>query len=637
MLLGPALALLAAGFLMLRLLPFLIRLLAWTADRWAPAWANFTLTRVARDPLPFGSLTVIIMMAAALGVFGAAFQSTLSKSQQEQARYDIGGDLVLTGLSFAGVTSQQRMRELVDVPGVLTVSPIIREGATLLDIFPGTRTNLVGVDPVTLPEAAWFREDFAPTGKNLSELLVPLRLGSSGLPDLSGNLASGIPLPVTAESVGIWVNQDDMELGVLGQSMNLWIRLQDSRGRYRNLKLGQLQSVSSQSGASSGWSYFEALLPTEPAPLAAPLNVVSIFVSGATFSRMPPGRLSLDDLTVKHSAQASSVGIWVNTDGQVIEGFEEPGRWVALAHDKKEADTVEVNSAAARSGESGLAFAWNDPLGGAPRGAIIPPGPFPLPAIGGPGFQRGQQVRLEVGRQIVPVVIAGTADYFPTLNPSSQGFLLVSMRVYLDYVRRLSGGTGDSPNEFWVALEDRADHAQVVAALKQKLPVSARIRDQEAAVDLARRDPLAGGGWNGLTLLSIATLTFAVVLAMVTHAAVSVQSGRVDLTVVRAVGFSRLQIFLSLALERVVVAVVGLAAGSAVGYLLARWVLGLLDQTASGRPIVPPMIFDTQPWIIALTVLCLAAAALLAICSAALSASRLRRLIYYVPVSRASF
>lgn len=624
LLLCPASALLAAGFLMLRFLPFLIRLLAWTARRWAPAWANFSLARVARDPLPFGSLTVIIMMAAALGVFGAAFQSTLSKSQQEQSRYNIGGDLVLTGVSFSGVSGERRMRELAEIPGVLAVSPIMRQRATLLDVFPGRRANLVSIDPVTLPEAAWFREDFTPTDKNLSELLVPLRLGSSGLPDLGGNLASGIPIPETAESLGIWVNQEDMELGVLGQSLNFWVRLQDSRGRYRNLQLGQLESNSSQSDPSTGWDYFEAPLPTKSVSLAPPLNVVSLFVSGPTFSRMPPGRLSLDDLTVKHRAHASGVGIWINTGGQVIDGFEEPGRWVALTHKRKEADTVEVSSSAARSGESGLVFTWIDPLGGDPRGAFIPPGPFPLPAIGGPGFQRGQEVRLEVGRQIVPVVIAGTTDFFPTLEPSSPGFLLVSLEVYLDYVLRLSGGTGDFPKEFWLGLADTADHAQIADALKKQLPVTARIRDQEAAVDLARRDPLAGGGWNGLTLLSIAALTIAVVLALVTHAAVSVQSGRVDLTVVRAVGFSRLQIFLSLALERVLVAVVGLAVGSAVGYLLARWVLGLLDQTPSGRPIVPPVIFDTQPWIIALTVLCLAAAALLAICFATLSASRLK-------------
>ena len=105
---------------------------------------------------------------------------------------------------------------------------------------------------------------------------------------------------------------------------------------------------------------------------------------------------------------------------------------------------------------------------------------------------------------------------------------------------------------------------------------------------------------------------------------VAVRSGRVDLTVARALGFSRLQIFLALALERGVVAGVGLVIGGGVGYWLARWVLGLLGRTATGRAVVPPVIFTTQQWIIALTVLCLVAAVLLAVAFAAASASRLR-------------
>ena len=87
LLVAPSLALLTAAFLVLRVLPMLVRVLAWVARLVAPAWAAFALARVARDPLPFGSLTVIVMLAAALGVFGASFQSTLGRSQREQALY----------------------------------------------------------------------------------------------------------------------------------------------------------------------------------------------------------------------------------------------------------------------------------------------------------------------------------------------------------------------------------------------------------------------------------------------------------------------------------------------------------------------------------------------------------------------
>jgi hypothetical protein len=64
--------------------------------------------------------------------------------------------------------------------------------------------------------------------------------------------------------------------------------------------------------------------------------------------------------------------------------------------------------------------------------------------------------------------------------------------------------------------------------------------------------------------------------------------------------------------------------GSILGYLLSRWVLGFLDVTPGGLPIVPPVVFTPQAWIIALTLLCLIIAALTAIAFAALSASRLR-------------
>ena len=46
---------------------------------------------------------------------------------------------------------------------------------------------------------------------------------------------------------------------------------------------------------------------------------------------------------------------------------------------------------------------------------------------------------------------------------------------------------------------------------------------------------------------------------------------------------------LSLVLERFVVAVIGMAIGSAVGIWLSRWVLGFLDVTLDGIPVVSPI------------------------------------------------
>ena len=239
-------------------------------------------------------------------------------------------------------------------------------------------------------------------------------------------------------------------------------------------------------------------------------------------------------------------------------------------------------------------------------------------------FHVGQELRIKSGRQLVPVVVRDVTELFPTIEPSSRPFLLVSLEDYRQYIKRIHGGKLKPPEEFWVSLKDTDNRGQAILSVKQGLTGLAIIRDREAAVDLAQRDPLAGGGWNGLTILSMSALTIAVVLALGTSAAVSVRTGRVDLIVIRALGFSRLQLLLSLALERSVVALLGIAAGSAIGVWLSRWVLGFLDITASGRPVVPPMIVTAHDGLMVLVFVDLVAALAVAILFAALSARRLR-------------
>lgn len=127
-----------------------------------------------------------------------------------------------------------------------------------------------------------------------------------------------------------------------------------------------------------------------------------------------------------------------------------------------------------------------------------------------------------------------------------------------------------------------------------------------------------------MTILSLSAITLSVLLTLIIHAVVAIHTGRVDLTVARTLGFSGVQIFLSLALERVLVAAIGLGVGSAVGVWLGRWVLGFLDITSRGSPVVPPMVLVVQEWLVALVLSALVAAILLALLVAAVSAHRLR-------------
>ena len=127
LLLAPAAALLALAFIMLRVLPWALAATAWTARRTSPAWVSLALRQMARHPLPYASLTVVVTLAAALGVFAGSFQTTLARSEADQANHRIGGDITLGGASFIGRTEAQRVQALNDIDGVDAVVPVIRE------------------------------------------------------------------------------------------------------------------------------------------------------------------------------------------------------------------------------------------------------------------------------------------------------------------------------------------------------------------------------------------------------------------------------------------------------------------------------------------------------------------------------
>ena len=584
LLFGPAVVLVVVAVVVLRVLPLVVRLMSWSADLLAPAWVSFPLARFARDPLPHGSLVIILALAAALGVFGASFQPTLSVSQTHQALYSGGGDLSMSGPSL----SSRDAKTLEEHEAIRTFSPIVRESVTLLDVLPGDSATLMAVDPKVLPDIVWFREDFA--GKSLSELMELLRPVS--LP--SSSFGSGILVPGDATRIGVWVDLTGLNSGTLVSDLNLWTRIYTSQGIFHNLFLGEVSKARtglsarkvSGDGAESGWTYLEAEVKDTVNPSGEPLRLVSFYLSRKSFARTPPGTISLDDVTVK--GPSSPPG------GLVVEDFESSGGWAPLVNQGQAPDVVERATTAARSGNAGLRFTWEETFKDAPRGVVVPPDPFPLPAIGGPNFSVGQIVRVKAGRKLVPVVIRGTTDYFPTLNALTRPFMIVPLEPYKQYVRRTSLERVKEPDAFWASVQDDADRVQVVASLHERIGAFVSIQDRDLLVETARRNPLAGGGWNGLTFLSMTAITVAVLLTLVIHSLVAIHTGRVDLAVARTLGFSRLQLALSLALERGLTAIFGLVVGSVVGIWLSRWVLGFMDIDARGRPIIPPMVLEVQ-------------------------------------------
>ena len=607
LLLAPSAALLTLAFLLLRALPWLMTGTAWVCQQVAPAWVSLSLRRMARHPLPYASLTVVVTLAAALGVFAGTFQTTLARSEADQANHSVGGDITLGGTSFIGRTEQQRIDQLKSIDGIEAVSPIIREPVGFID-GPFQRGTVMGVDPLTIGQVSWWRDDFVdgePTP--LDTLVAPLRRTLS--PE-----TAGVEIPQDAEEIGVWIRRDDaptVGASVPLPSYRLWLRIGSDRGYYRNLELGML------SQHETGWRHLTAPMPEESVTARADdqWRVVSIFISGDSFARTPPGGLSFDGVTV--------YGSDLPAGGEVIEGFEDIGPWVALPQAGNVPDRTERSPDAAHTGDTGLSITWEEPLGRSPRGIVIPPAPLPLPAITGPGFVRDQTVRITVDGYIVPARVTGTINHFPTLN-ARRSLIVVSVYELRAWLNQAPGAQPITPDEWWFDVAEGADRERVADEI---LDVGYRLsflRDRDDAVDLATRNPLAGGAWDALTGIGLAALALAVALALCAHAAVAVREQRVDMSVGAALGIPQWQRIAGLALERVIIGILGIVVGGLAGWGLARWTLGELAGNAAGGAVTPPIIFVAEgPWLVA-TFLCLVVAAIAAISLAGAVARRLR-------------
>jgi ABC-type lipoprotein release transport system permease subunit len=592
LLLAPLLALLGLGLVLLRFLPALMRGLSALVDFVGTVWASVALKRLARDPLPYGLLAVMVMAAAALGIFGTTFSSTLARSRSDQALYAVGANVVVNTRSSSG--EEDISAELATITGVKAVSPVRRTLSKVATSGAEPQVKLLAVNPATFAETTWFRKDFAP--RPLSELMDELRY--------AGERQNGILLPADAESISLWLRVAERRGGLTRLQLNVWARVLDAGGFYRNVELGTLPE-------GNRWTLLEGKLPGPGGGVKPPFSLVSVFFSGGAIG-FTTATIHLDDIAVTRS----------NGSTVIVDGFETRSGWTTLPQLARH--TLDYAGNIVRSGSTSAVVSWNEAPAGAILGMWFPPGSLPLQAIGGPTFAKGGLVNLNLRSVVLPLEVKEVASHFPTLDPRSENFLIVNIEEYDQFLKRLPVPERAQPNEFWVGLAPWANQQRVINTLEQRYGRSYGIRDRGEEAQLAQRDPLRAGGWKALSLLGTVVLGGVVLLGLSLYGALAVHKRRVELTVVRALGISRLQLSLGLLLEVMLTVLLGIGVGSAVGWLLGRWTLGFLDITPSGRPLLPPMVLTVDTGLLIFVLVSLFAAALLAVVFTIGLASRLK-------------
>jgi ABC-type lipoprotein release transport system permease subunit len=180
--------------------------------------------------------------------------------------------------------------------------------------------------------------------------------------------------------------------------------------------------------------------------------------------------------------------------------------------------------------------------------------------------------------------ISGTLDAFPTLNPD-EPFLVVDLSTLA--AADASEGRELAADEWWLATQDGRGPA--VADQLRGEPYSAEsVTAYEELHRALLSDPVALGVIGSLALGALAAVVFATI-GFVVSATVSTRERLGEFALLQAIGLSHRQLSGWLSMENAFLLLMGLAAGTGLGLVLAWVVLPFVTLTQEATLAVPPV------------------------------------------------
>ena len=206
----------------------------WT--RTAPVWLMIAMWHMARNPLQYSWLVLLLVMVTGVAVLSTTVGGTLERGQTERIYYDFGTDLRadLLGPDLRGGQSALRERSLA-TPGVEDASLAFRT-----DGFVGSVSMEVLAIESRFAYITWYRGDFS--SRPVNELIGDLRPGTA---------PRALLVPDGASVLGLWVKVDE---GIPKAALSLWVVLEDATGALRTLVMGEIFP-------SAEWTHLRAELP----------------------------------------------------------------------------------------------------------------------------------------------------------------------------------------------------------------------------------------------------------------------------------------------------------------------------------------------------------------------------------------
>jgi hypothetical protein len=557
---GPALALLAGGTLVLRVVPIAARAAERVTSRRSALAPALGAWQVSRRPLRYAGPALLLVMAIAVGVLSVTAGVTWRHSQVAQADFQAGADLRVTPpRDGAGPGPLGQGAAFGALPSVTAVSPVLRKASS------------AGTQEVTL-----LAVDAAKAGA-----LLGARAGLPAIPPERRPAAalSGRPDRLAVE-VRIVPRARPRDPGLFAAD-RLSVVVADGLGVVRTVEFGGVPG----DGAVHTRYVDLAALAGPGGRISHPLAIRGFRYDYAQDAERVPVTLSLRVPGARRPAGSAWTGAFRIAGGGPGAATVRAGGGPA---DLLTADLPAV-SPADQFG-SAVVARFTAALGELRQAGDLLPDTAPaLPGVITADLAR--QARVGVGGRITlgefgaqPVRVAGIVPAIPSAPPGDPA-VLVDWRAYADW-SAVGTGSDTAPTEWWLAAG--GDTGPPVRALDRHPELAGGVVDRMALRRELRDAPLGAALQGALVLGFLAALALAVV-GFAVNAAVSARERRTEFAVLRALGVSTRQVFGMLGVEQVFLVLLGLAGGVALGLVIGHVVIPHTVLTVRATAPYPPV------------------------------------------------
>ncbi len=601
----PGLVLVASAMVLLRLFPAAMGLASRVLSPRLPVGMVMGLWQMARNPTHYARLSLLLILTAGLGIFASSFGATLQLSFEQRVLYATGSDIRVQGVGivnesrpftgrgrrFGGAaptpTPTPAARPVAtprpapvaayeQVADVHTVSPVHRTVGLDLSENYGTSFSMLAVEGETFDDVAWFRDDFSsrPFESLLKSLIV-------------SDPPPGILLGEDARFIRVRLKPDQPR-----PSVRVTARVKDVNGWYKNYPLGTLES--------GEWVELETTL-TQP---DVPLTLISVAVSeigggGDVLRSLQEGSILVD-------------GISITTDGgdtRTIENFDDVEEWSVLRVETEAVSDVLRAAESSAIGDAGLAlFSWSEGAALRPRGIFYGQLNSRLPVLASESFVRstghkvGEEFDTRIAGTRVPVRLAGTVSFFPTMTDPSEKLLVAELSTLASHVNLGASNPGTAadagmgPNELWISSTTAGKERELLLERLQGVRsyTKTSVADRAERIANTKADPLVEAGWKALLFLTFGAVFILSCLGYVIHAYVSFRNRQLQFAMLRTVGLSMRQLVAMLWVEQVLVIATGMALGTWMGGRLGATIMPFLGHDDWGDEVVPPFIMQVN-------------------------------------------